>query len=401
MVHIVFATQHWIIPKPGFTQKQFFVALAKKCEKIGGAVIGCHPPLFILTGLAKLRRPVLRRIVSLDVLYRQARNFFFYTPLLLIPPSRGKYFGPISGINKVLFLRQTKQLLTRFGTRPKDAVVWCFHPLQRYIYDLFENTTRVYRVFDNYDEEPFWNAKEKEQIRNNEKHFLGTADLVIASSSVLREDKIPHRNDVHWVPNGVDFGVFSQALRPDCRVPQDIEQYPRPRIGFVGKLNFKIDFALVNYLARSRPNASFLFIGPNDGTEEFNSSQEFKEAQRISNIHFLGTRPYESLPCYLKGFDACIIPFVINEYTKRIYPLKVHEYLAAGRPVVSTPLPDLLAFSEVVGIADNKEHYLELLDSAVIDKSSEKVCARLEVARQNSWDARAQTVLELLKSLRG
>jgi glycosyltransferase involved in cell wall biosynthesis len=389
------------MPKPGFTQKQFFIALAKKCEKIGGAVIGCHPPLFILTGLAKLRKPVLRRIVSQDVFCRQARNFFFYTPLLLIPPSRGKYFTLTLRINEVLLLRQTKQLLARFGTRLKDAVIWFFHPLQRYIYDLFEDATRVYRVFDNYDEEPFWNAKEKEQIRNNEKHFLGTADLVIASSSVLREDKIPHRNDVHWVPNGVDFGVFSQALRNDCQVPQDIEQYPRPRIGFVGKLNFKIDFALVNYLARSRPNTSFIFIGPNDGTEQFNKSQEFIEAQRVKNLYFLGTRPYDSLPRYLKGFDVCIIPFVINEYTKRIYPLKVHEYLAAGKPVVSTALPDLLTFSEVVSIADNKEHYLELLDSAVTDNSSGKVRARQEAARQNSWEARAQTVLELLKSLRG
>lgn len=128
------------MPTPGFTQKQFFVALAKECERTGDAVVGSHPPLFILTGLAKLRKPVLRRIASQNVLSRQARNFFFYTSLLLVPPSRGKYFTPALRINELLLLRQTKQLLARFGMRLKDTVIWFFHPLQRYIYDLFEDS---------------------------------------------------------------------------------------------------------------------------------------------------------------------------------------------------------------------------------------------------------------------
>jgi glycosyltransferase involved in cell wall biosynthesis len=400
VTHVVFATQHWVVPEPGFTQKQFFIALAKECAQLGDTIIGCHRPVFALTGLARLRKTALRRIAGRGVLRLGSENLYFYQPLLLIPPSLGKHIKPALRINDVLLFRQVKQLLARFKTRLEDAIVWFFHPLQRYIYDLFKDARRVYRVFDNYEEEPFWDTKMKEQIRHNEKHFLRTADLVLSSSSVLREDKLQHRNDVCLLPNGVDFELFSQALRDDCQIPRDIMQYPRPRTGFVGKLNFKIDFNLVNFLARSRPNASFIFIGPNDGTKEFNQSPEFIEAQQISNIHFLGTRPYNSLPNYLKGFDACIIPFALNEYTRRIYPLKINEYLAAGKPVVSTPLPDLLAFSDVVGIADSKEQYLELLDRAVVDKLPGAIKARVETAKRNSWDARAKTVMTLVQSLR-
>ena len=141
-------------------------------------------------------------------------------------------------------------------------------------------------------------------------------------------------------------------------------------------------------------------VGPFDGQPELQSATAYKRVKARDNIHLLGQQPYDRIPAIVSTFDVCTIPFAANALTEATYPLKLHEYLAAGKPVVSTDLPDVRQFCDVVYIARNAREFEQMTEKALAEDCPELQERRIQTARENSWENRAQAILKVMRRAR-
>ena len=206
------------------------------------------------------------------------------------------------------------------------------------------------------------------------------SDLVLATShKLLKEQKQLNKRCV-LVPNGCEFDHFSISLGA---IPRALQALPRPIIGYFGAIADWFDTELVAEMARLRPSWSFVLIG-----STFSACLE--PFQNLTNIHLLGEQPYQALPAYLHAFDACLIPFKLNPLTEATNPVKFYEYLSAGKPVVATPLPELVPYEVegLVSLGQNPQEFVEKIERALQQNSAERVAARRRFAQQNTWEER-------------
>lgn len=211
-----------------------------------------------------------------------------------------------------------------------------------------------------------------------EKEFMSQVDQVIVSSSKLKENKKKYNSNTQLVPNGVNLDLFQT---------KEAMNKPSKSIGYVGAVDERIDFELVNKMAERYPNLTFDFFGPLKVP-----ASNFKH----ENIHLHGNLQQHELPSKIQAMDACIIPFVKNELTASIYPLKANEYLAMGKPVVSTNFADLRDFADHMIIEDDAEVLLSELSKVVQNDSNEIRKSRIKFAQKNSWTARAALFHQLI-----
>ena len=217
------------------------------------------------------------------------------------------------------------------------------------------------------------------------------ADVVFASSSSLYESHARLHPSVHLCPNAADFTHFSRAAA-DGAVPNDLADITPPIIGYHGALANWIDWDLIGATAAANPDLSFVFIGP-----------LFTGGERLptgNNLHYLGHRDYRLLPNYLRGFDVGIIPFRLSPMTKGCDPIKLWEYLAAGKPVVSTPLPEVQQYSEISVAGTPAEFGAALREALAMANDPGAIAARQALARSNSWEARALQIHRVLASVK-
>ena len=190
-----------------------------------------------------------------------------------------------------------------------------------------------------------------------EQELIDRADLVFTGGSSLYEAKKGRHPNVHCFPSSVDRAHFAKA-RSTQFDPADQEDLPRPRLGFYGVIDERFDIDLLAKIAEMRPGWQFVMVGPVVKISE-------DELPRRSNIHYLGSKTYAELPRYLSGWDVALMPFAMNESTEFISPTKTPEYLAAGRPVVSTPVRDVVrhyGHLQGVRIAADAEAFVEACD---------------------------------------
>ncbi|MFN3420213.1 MAG: hypothetical protein ACK40X_00625 [Armatimonadota bacterium] len=220
-----------------------------------------------------------------------------------------------------------------------------------------------------------------------EKLIEREADLLFVVSPILQERYAKQGRQAILLPNGVDVQHFSQALSPNVSIPEELAKLPSPRIGFVGAVAPAwVDTELLLQIARCRPNWSIIVIGP---------LWDWRPPQNPPpNCHFLGARPYQIIPFYLKGLDVCLILFKDNAITRAASPLKLYEYLAAGRAVVTSPIPDQANFSSVTWLAQTAEEFLHAIEEALkVANDPKEQQRRLSAVSQHSWQQRAQTAL--------
>ncbi|HET6145657.1 MAG TPA: glycosyltransferase [Candidatus Acidoferrales bacterium] len=210
------------------------------------------------------------------------------------------------------------------------------------------------------------------ELQRHESELLSAANLVFTGGFSLYESKRHLHRNVYPFPSSVDVSHFSKA-RISSTDPDDQAVIPKPRIGFCGVIDERMDLDLVRSVAQSRSNWHFIVIGPVVKISE-------SDLPRSSNIHYLGMKKYEELPAYMAGWDAAILPFAKNEATRFISPTKTPEYLAAGKPVVSTSIADVIRPYGTMGlvhIADDAEQFVASLEKAMAEDS---------VRRQNEVD---------------
>ncbi|MEN6458469.1 MAG: glycosyltransferase [Thermoguttaceae bacterium] len=260
----------------------------------------------------------------------------------------------------------------------------------------FHRPTVIYDYLD--DLSVSANGGEPSQLKLEEhRKAVMSSEIVLATAAQLYEEVRQLRSDALYCPNGVDYDHFHRTERP--AVPSDMADLVatgRPILGYYGALARWFDYDLVVHAALARPDWQFLLIGPDlDGTVAGG------RLGRASNIRWLREKPYEDLPAYLSYFDAAMIPFLVDDITRATSPIKLFEYLAGTKPVVTTDLPECRNRNGVL-VGHNPDEYVAMLGQA-IERGREESFRQIldEESRRHTWRSRAEQIIERLNDLRG
>jgi glycosyltransferase involved in cell wall biosynthesis len=301
--------------------------------------------------------------------------------LLQVPLHR---FRLVRRLNRALILLTLRWLMWREGVR--GPVAWFMVPHLAPVAGRLGECCSVYYCIDDYASLPGVNA---DAVRAMDEELTRRADLVFVASETLLEDKRRLNPASRVSPHGVDADHFARARDPGLAVPPEVRDLPGPVVGFFGLIERWIDLDLIGYLAERRPHWSFVLIGhvavPQD------------QVPRGPNIHYLGKRPYEDLPAYGKRFDAAVIPYRPTRQVYHANPIKLREYLAMGKPVVTVRTPEIEKYADVVAIADSYKEFLARLDQALARPADPGEAARrAQRVAPEGWDARLRQVMAVV-----
>ncbi len=274
----------------------------------------------------------------------------------------------------------------------RRPILWAYVPQAEALIERLDPSLIVYHCVDDISAHALIDTA---SFRAAEERFAARADLVLASAPELVRRMRSLSQNVLEAPNVADTALFAQALE-DIEPDPAIAALPRPLIVFTGAISeVKLDLGLLTELVRLRPGWSFALVGPVGAGDPHT---DISALAREPNVHLLGMREYGQLPAVLKGADAGLIPYARNELTNSIFPMKVYEYLAAGLPVVATPLPALEGL-EGVRLAPDAQGIARLLDEALAGDSQALRSARSEAAKSHSWDARIAEISAAIEAL--
>lgn len=232
------------------------------------------------------------------------------------------------------------------------------------------------------------------ELSLREAELLSNADLVFTGGYSLYEAKKDAHPAVYLFPSSIDVPHFAKAMGADID-PPDLAGISRPRIGFMGVIDERLDTGLLDQIAAIRPDWQFVLIGPVVKIDE-------NELPRRSNIHYLGSKSYAELPDYLGRWDVAMMPFALNESTRYISPTKTPEYLAAGRPVVSTPIRDVVrpyGNEGLVEIAATADEFVNCIESAMNGDGEAGAAKAKDFLSGMSWDSTFSEMLRLIKAI--
>ncbi len=306
-------------------------------------------------------------------------NIYVLSPLAV--PLYGR--ESVRALNRHLLRLQVRRAMRKLGFR--RPVNWVFNPPAAVVAGTLGEEQLIYQCVDEYTA---FTGVSGEVMAEFEHRLLRMADLSIVTSERLLRSRSKINPQTVLVRHGVDFAHFSRALDDETAVPEDIAALPRPVIGFFGLVADWVDVDLMAEVAKHFARGSLVVLGK--------VTTDVSALERLPNVHLLGRKPYEDLPAYCKGFDVALMPFRVNELTLNANPLKVREYLAAGLPVVSTPIPEV----EVLGlcrIADGPAATVREIEAALEDPGPAR--ARSEAIRGESWEARLDEIRQHLAAL--
>ena len=337
-----------------------------------------------LRDLTRLGQRLHNHLASSHGFRAERPNLVVYSPLgVPLPHSRAARLA-----NRTLVVRPIRQWLRKAGwPRP---IVWTFLPTAL-TEDLIRAVDASLTVYYCIDDLPA-SSPGAQKLAANEMALMRSSDLVFVTTAGLRQRAASVRDDVHLFPSGVDYPLFERVRLGTDGGPPEMRDLPRPRVGFVGALNGRIDQTLLCDVARQLPSMTFVLVGPIEGDVSALASRP--------NVTLLGARPHHDLPGYLKAFDVGIIPYRLTAFSAQIYPVKLNEYMAMGLPVVSTDLPEIRRFNAehgpVVVMAGNASEFARALASACADRSPVRAATRQRVAAANDWSARLDSMSALV-----
>lgn len=304
-------------------------------------------------------------------------------------------FPIIPFFDRLAIVRKINNLLIIFWARFfvalynfKDPNIIIYEPRFSCVVGKIRECLVCYKVMDDRMEFPGI----QRWINGNIDFLTGKADIIVTSSLRLFDKfKRNREKDIFLVGNGVEVEHFKKA-RENIEIPEDLNSLENPVLGYIGTIGEWFDFKLIERILLFYPDISIVLIGPIFPTQKI-EIERIKKAH--SNFFVLGKKPYDILPNYIRGFDACIIPFKINKLTLSVNPNKLYEYLAGGKPVISTALPELRKFKDIVYLAENHDEFIFHVKTALTSKHDLKKF--LEIAQENTWDDKAKIVVDLIE----
>lgn len=268
-------------------------------------------------------------------------------------------------------------------------ILWLYDPTAFELVGRVGEDMTVYDVVDDYAEQVGPDARRRRFVAAADEAAASRSQVVFATTNGLYERQVARNPETHLVRNGADFAHFSHT---NGTAPE-VGALAGPVIGFAGNLTAeKVDLDLLEAAARLRPEWSFVLVGP----PAENARAGLRRLEGLGNVHVLGFRPYDELPAYVSGFSVGVIPYRSTAYTRNCSPLKVFEYLAAGKAVVASGVPELGGMEPDVALADGAEAFVAAVESALAADSSDAVERRRQLAEKNTWDARTERLLGLV-----
>ena len=333
-----------------------------------------------------------------DLLPRIARKLRSYARLArptpegvtVVSPAVIPFFGTRAAraVNRKLLALQIGRLARKGGlARP---ILWIAIPTAADMIGEFDEQLVIYQVSDKYDANLMDHATDLATIRKLHERAIDNADIVLYSGQKLLAEAKRGRERSYLLEQAVDFDHWSQVGSGRLEIAEAVARIPRPRLGYFGAIEpWLIDQELIKRAAREHPDWQWIFIG--------NKSRGV-EVEALPNTHFLPPVPYQELPHYAAGFDACVLPWdTAHSFTSYGSAIKVREYLATGLPVVISPLPEYEPMSDVLRIARTHDDWFRLVAEALAENSPATARTRQLAVSNGTWDARAEWVSGLIK----
>jgi glycosyltransferase involved in cell wall biosynthesis len=366
-------TQHHLIRRAAQNNRVLFIES-----------LGLRRPQLAGSDLRRMARRLRRSVPPLH----EADGLHVLSPLVLPLHSSAL----VRGLNSRILPWTVERAIQRIGLR--EPLLWSFVPQAEVLFDVVKPSQTLYYVTDDHAAKPGIDAP---SFHAAEQRFARRCDAILASAPELVTRMSTLNDNVHYAPAVTDALLFAQALQPGA-VDPSLESLPRPRVLFIGAiLAATIDIELMGQLARLRPDWSFAFVGP---VGQGDPGTNIEVLRRAPNIHLLGARAHGQLPDVLRGADAAIIPYRIDHQMRSVFPMKTYEYLAAGRPVVSTPLETLVDVPDVM-LAGTAEQFAERLEDAIDGDSEQARIRRSTGARAHSWESRLEEIAVALDRTAG
>ncbi|WP_162301445.1 glycosyltransferase [Cognatilysobacter segetis] len=309
-----------------------------------------------------------------------------YPNLVRIVPQIPQHLAVDADHDAEIFLPQIKRALREhplLAGRFDNAVHWFYSPMPAPGYMGQLGTVGV--VYDCMDELANFRFAPPD-IADRERFVMSNAGVVFTGGYQLFESKSRHHGNVNFYGCGVDVEHYGSARDAATEVPAAVASTPGPRFGYFGVIDERLDYELISALADRFPEASIIMAGPLAKVDP-------AELPKQPNIHWLGQQRYEDLPAIVKGFDVCLMPFALNEATKYINPTKTLEYMAAGKPIVSTAVADVVRnFTPIVDIARSPQEFVDAVERAWRTPDADLIAQGIERAAGASWDATVESM---------
>lgn len=317
---------------------------------------GTHRVFFV-------EEPILSDQLYLEIQERQ-RNLWVIVPHLPLQMSEEEKRD-----QQVEFLSQVMKTM-----EVNHYISWYYSPMAVAVGEHLRPLATVYDCMDELAAFKF----APEALKSLELKLMQRADVVFTGGHSLYEAKKPVHSNIHPFPSSIDFDHFSKARQP-IEEPEDQKAIPHPRFGFCGVIDERMDIELVREVAQKRRDWHIVMIGPVAKIDP-------DSLPRFANIHYLGMKEYEDLPAYFSGWEVAIMPFAINDATRFISPTKTPEYLAAGCPVISTPIHDVVRqYSSVVNFGTSSGDFVSA-GQRLLDHGKISLKRVDEILSKSSWD---------------
>ncbi|GAA6140492.1 glycosyltransferase [Hydrogenophaga sp. 5NK40-0174] len=383
---VLFATADW--DTPYWTNKQH---TAVEMAKLGWRVLYVES--------VGLRAPNLRSGMDWGRIARRLwrglrgprkvqDNIWVISPLT-IPFKHGSTW--VRAFNQGYLAWTIRRFLNRQGF--SSPLIWTYHPFVLQTLEQLRlghaeeaSSQVVYHCVDDLSAIP---GVDKAAFNAEEVRLLERADAVFTTATSLRDKCARHNSNTHLYPNVADPVHFGKALQPGPLHPS-LAGISEPRIAYIGALSdFKVDFSLLHEVALARPDWQFVLVGDE---REGQHNATLRDLSSLPNVHRLGYQPYAALPELLRGIQVGLLPTLINEYTRGMFPMKYYEYLSAGVPVVSTPLEFTQATRTWMEVADNASGFVQAIDKQLKTAAGQRDQVSLAIG-DNTWGARMSAML--------
>jgi glycosyltransferase involved in cell wall biosynthesis len=308
-------------------------------------------------------------------------NLWVYSPLML---PFGRAIPGVRLINEARITRLVRRMIRRLQFR--DFVLWFYAPMSQYLVGRLGESAVVYDCTD------AWESFEKTPgfCITRDRVLASEADVLFAGTSTVHDSRRAWNPNCHLFTCGVDYGHFAE---PAASPPEDLAGIPRPIVGYAGLVDeARLDCELVERMAREHPEWSIVLVGP---VQEEVLIREL----RYPNVHFLGLKPYEALPRYVAAFDVAVVPYKVNAATHNINPTKLLEYMAAGKPVVSSALNEVKRYYlGRLAIAEDHGDFIRSVERLLSAQETLPIEENRVLAAGRSWERVATEMLDLVEA---
>lgn len=333
--------------------------------------------------LPRLKKRIINWWRSSKGVRKERENLYVYSPIVLPFP----YSRVARWVNRWILLRTIRRWVASMGF--SQPIIWTFLPtaITLDIAGKIPHEALVYYCIDSFADSSY----RARRIVDSEAEVIRRADAVFVTSHDLQRYCRKYRADVHLFPFAVKSETFVSVRDGRVKEPDDLASIPRPRVGYIGGLHQWGDWDLVERAAKRFPDLHFVLVGP--------EQTDISNLEGLPNVHRLGARKHQELPHYINGFDVCLIPYRITNYTDHVYPTKLNEYLIMGKPVVTTNLKEIRSYreeyGEVVSIAEDESSFFSLIEKALVEEPGKRAL-RISAAEANTWEVRIQQMCSVV-----